>query len=204
MDEMERMEQTIKPIDQGYYGIKEVRLTRIRGELILTFKDLMDGSYQEREWIEKTEPKRGEVSFRDDFDFCIEMFDDQNMFQAIEKKKMPYDDIGWSLKNKKEAEALYDAAKPMDYLSDNCSYNKEFLESKELYDLREESEKAFAVFMENEKENEEFCKFMYEVIIEQKRASKEELGGKEGYEGIKEYIKVCNRRNKEIRESRGI
>jgi hypothetical protein len=183
--------------------IKGVKLPHRRSELIVNILDLMDGEYQEREWIEKKKEKRGEVSFGDEFYFCVEMFDDQNMFEAVEEQRMPYDDIGWSLKSKKEAEVLYEIAKPLRWLSHNCHYNQEFLESKELYDLREESGKAFGVFMENEKENKEFCEFIMGIIKNEKRATEEELKGKEGYEGILEYIKLCERRNKRIRESRG-
>jgi hypothetical protein len=192
--------------------IKGVQLPEIRSELIVTLIYLMDGSYQEREWIEKTEPGMQE-SFDAEFGFCFEMIEDLNLFWDIKNDNIPYDSIGYVYKDKKEVDAVlkiailtYNLFKMASKRSTGDDYptNRGYLESKELYDLREESEKAFAVFMENEKENEEFCKFMYEVIIEQKRASKEELGGKEGYEGIKEYIKVCNRRNKEIRESRGI
>ena len=35
------------------YWMKGVELGQIRGGIILYLLDLMDGSYQEREWIEK-------------------------------------------------------------------------------------------------------------------------------------------------------
>ena len=42
----------MKEIDVHYW-IKNVESPQVRGILILELLDLMDGSYQEREWIEK-------------------------------------------------------------------------------------------------------------------------------------------------------
>ncbi|CAL7961097.1 conserved hypothetical protein [Alphaproteobacteria bacterium] len=142
------------------YWMKDVEFGQRRGRLIREFLDLMDPEYQKRNWIKKGD----KPSFRNGICCAIEMiFDELDFRDFLEKEEMPNECIGWYLKSVKEAEALYEVAKYLRPLGDNCYTNQEFLESPYLPKVHKASRGAFEIFMENEKDNVEFCKFIEDL-----------------------------------------
>jgi hypothetical protein len=169
------------------YWMKDVELGQIRGGIILYLLDLMDGAYQEREWIEKDKEEYAKnhnknTRFGANFSFPVELFDDLNLYENIEKKEMPYYHIGRSLKSRREAEKLYYVVYYSDKLMDDARKghddlcyrptNQEYLSSPYLEPMRKAAGEAFKVFMENEKDNKEFCEFIAGLQEERKQQSK--------------------------------
>lgn len=64
------------------------------------------------------------------------------------------------MKTKQEAEKLYDVVFWSDKLMTSCTTNQEYLSSPYLESMRKAAGEAFTVFMENEKDNKEFCEFI--------------------------------------------
>lgn len=145
-----------------------VQFAQIRDRIIYYLLDLMDTAYQEREWLEEGK----ETSFYHYFSYAVELFEDLNLYDDVDEEKMPYKEIGLSLKSKSEAEALYKVVYWTNKLLEVERVNKSYLASPFLTPLREASAKAFEVFMENERDNKEFCKFITELQNKRKQFSK--------------------------------
>lgn len=139
----------------------------IRSSIIVYLLDLMDPVYQQREWIKED----WETSFRENLWFSVDMiFNELNLDYYLEEKKIPYERIGIYLKDEKEAEALYKVAEVMDQLmqdvyqgNSEMPKNEKYLSSPYLPMLHEASKEAFEIFMENEKDNKEFCEFIEDL-----------------------------------------
>lgn len=182
-----------------YYWMKGVRFKQIRGSLIEKLLSLMDGKYQEERWIYETDTGKA-TSFHNELRPSIELFESLSMFDRIKEDSMRYGDIGWSLKTKDEVEALYKVARPLSHLVQNCYYNKEYLSSQALLELRELSLKALVAFIRNEKENTEFCKFIAGLIIKW-RCPNMKTQGRDAYDVILEYVLICAKNNKKYYEA---
>jgi|GEM_PF-4956223 len=142
------------------YNIKDVELAQVRGCLILYLLDLMDFEYQKRAWIKEG----NNISFHEEINYAEEMlFDDLDLRDYLEKKEMPYDRIGEFLKTKEEAEALYKVAEASWPMVTDCYTNDDYLTSAYLPKLHKAAREAFEAFMENEKDNKEFCNFIEEL-----------------------------------------
>ncbi len=171
----------MKEIDVHYW-MKNVELPQIRGVLILEFLDLMDGYYQEKDWVERD---KKEYVYNDDkstrfhanFSFCVESFDDLDLYQNIKDKKIPYQLLGECLKTSQEAEKLYEVVYYSDKLMKDAfkgrsswyytPTNQEYLLSPNIELMRKAAGEAFKIFMENEKDNKEFCEFI--AALKEKR-----------------------------------
>ncbi|WP_339040175.1 SCO4402 family protein [Candidatus Lariskella endosymbiont of Hedychridium roseum] len=147
--------------------IKGVKLAERRGELIVNLLYLSDVEYQMRKWVNpKCDSQGRHNSFSNEIDFTFDFFDDLNLLgdDLDEIKRDQYDAIGWYLKSDKEVEIICAVAEVLRLLCHNCYTNEEYLSSPHLALLRERSAKAFHIFMENEKDNEKFCQWLYEYI----------------------------------------
>ena len=163
----------MKEIDVHYW-IKNVESPQVRGILILELLDLMDGSYQEREWIEKDKEEYAKndnknIRFDANFSFPAELFEDLCLKECITGEEVIDGHIGYSLKTKEEAEVLYKFAETFykfkadvhnNHQGDSRPTNQEYLSSPYLEPMRKAAGEAFKVFMENEKDNKEFCEFI--------------------------------------------
>ena len=94
----------MKEIDVHYW-IKNVESPQVRGILILELLDLMDGSYQEREWIEKDKEEyvkndNKNIRFDANFSFPAELFEDLCLKECITGEEVIDGHIGYSLKTK--------------------------------------------------------------------------------------------------------
>lgn len=140
--------------------IKDVELPHKRAELIVVLLDLMDSEYQKRTWIKEG----NDISFQQEIWFPFDMFfNEMFLDNYLESKTMPYDKIGYSLKSEKEAEKLYKVCEILDTLCQSCVTNDEYLSSPHLPKLHQAAREAFEAFMENEKDNKEFCNFIEEL-----------------------------------------
>lgn len=151
----------IKEID-GDYWITGVEVPEARGSIILYLLDLMDKSYQEKEWVKEG----NDISFDQEFSFSWDMIlDEMCICDDLEKGEPPYRLLGYSLKTKEEAEKLYNVAYYMDLLVDECidCDNAKYLSSEYLEPMRIAAKEAFDVFMANEKDNKEFCDWIEEL-----------------------------------------
>ncbi len=161
-----------------HYWIQGVELPQIRGMLTLYLLDLMDGEYQQREWVEKD----SDTSFHQSILFPWELFDDLNLYNYLKVGKIPYNHVGLSLKTKLEAEKLYNLVDLSEQLSkDACAGNNDvcysppnsaYLSSPYLEPMRQAAGEAFKVFMANEKDNHEFCEFIAQIEAERKAIAK--------------------------------
>ncbi|WHA05387.1 hypothetical protein N3Z17_02435 [Candidatus Bandiella numerosa] len=175
----------MKEIDVHYW-IKNVESPQVRGILILELLDLMDGSYQEREWIEKDKEEyvkndNKNIRFDANFSFPAELFEDLCLKECITGEEVIDGHIGYSLKTKEEAEVLYKFAETFykfkadvynEHQGDSRPTNQEYLSSPYLEPMRKAAGEAFKVFMENEKDNKEFCEFIAGLQEERKQQSK--------------------------------
>jgi hypothetical protein len=145
--------------------VGEVELPDLRHELIMRFLDLSDADYQQREWIENWKDKAPypERSFGDDIERYRDFFEDWGVFNYVDQRKVPYEDIGSWLKTEQEAEALYKVAEHLLPLPMECLTNAEYLSSPHLPKLREAAKEAFDIFMANEKDDKEFCERVEKV-----------------------------------------
>lgn len=174
------------------YWMTGVELGQIRGRLIRELIDLMDRKYQEEKWIYDHDG-----SFYNEISFPFEMLDDLSLFSAIDNNTIPYDKIGTVYKSRKEVDEVMKLARSFYHfanLDDPPETNEEYLTAPELQELRELSLEAFLVFMENEKENEEFCKFILELITNE-RCQELKTEGRSAYDAILEYTTICRKYN---------
>ena len=159
-----------RDIDSDYW-IKGVKLGQIRGRLIQEFFDLMDKEYQLYDWIEKDKEEyrkdgNKNVRFHANIWFAVEMiFDELDLQVSLDKGTAPYEDIGCYLKSREEAEALYEVAKYLGPMADDCYTNDEYLSYPDLEPMRQAAGEAFRIFMENEKDNTEFCEFIEDLKV---------------------------------------
>jgi hypothetical protein len=152
-------------IDSDYW-IKNVKYGQIRGRIIQEFLDLMDKEYQERKWLESN----GGYGYDTQIGFAAEMFfDELNLAENVKTSTPPLEDIGDFYKTKEEAIAMLDVCSLLRPMYHNLKRDDEYVSSPFLSRLREKSRAAFLIFMENEKENEEFCKFILGIIEQQTR-----------------------------------
>ena len=159
------MEQKMNSIDLDYW-MKGVELGQIRGRLIRELLDLMDFEYQKRAWIKEGD----DTSFDDDISFAREMFfDELSLDDYLKKKEPPYNGIDVILKSRKEAEALYAVVEILHPMNRLYSRNSEYLSSPHLPKLHKAAREAFEAFMENEKDNKEFCDFINECEVRHKK-----------------------------------
>jgi hypothetical protein len=147
------------------YWMKGVKFGQMRGCLILYLLDLMDAAYQEREWVKEGANDFFAANIEFPFDMFFNELDLQDYF---DNKEFLYNWIGEIFKRKEEVDALHEASCMLYKLCKSCYYDTEFLTSPYLTPLREASAKAFAVFMENEKDNKEFCEFIAELQAKRK------------------------------------
>lgn len=103
--------------------------------------------------------------------FSAEMFfDELGLVDEIESGEFPYDRIGIYLKSREEAEALMKAASCLRILYHKYSTNSEVLSSPYIPMLHQASKEAFEIFMENEKDNKEFCEFIEDLRKKENRS----------------------------------
>ena len=147
-----------------------IKLPQTRDRLIFYLFALMDKEYQLYDWIEKDkeeyDPKNDDKNtrFHDNIWFAVEMiFDELDLQVSLDKGTAPYDNIGWYLKSREEAEALYEVAKYLGPMADDCYTNDEYLSYPDLEPMRKAAGEAFRIFMENEKDNTEFCEFIEDL-----------------------------------------
>lgn len=145
--------------------MKQVESPYMRNELILNLMDLMDEEYQMREWL-KSDSK---TIFGSNMSFPFDFFDDLNLFEYLDKKEAPINEIGNYLKDEREAEIIYKVAYYLDYLCINCGTNEEFLASPSLSELRKASKEAFEIFMSNEQDNKELLEYIEKAKKDEKR-----------------------------------
>lgn len=104
----------MKDRDPGLdYWMTGVQFGQTRGSLIQELLDLMDAEYQERVWFKARENSVGDpsLSFFNNIMFSYELIiEELNLEDFLEEKKPPYEIIGGTLKNEKEAESLYQVA----------------------------------------------------------------------------------------------
>jgi hypothetical protein len=154
----------------GNYWMKGVEFGEVRGRLIQEFFDLMDKDYQEREWINIPETD----GFDHYFSFAVELFDDLMLYDCLEEQRKPDILIGKCLKDQKEIDKLMNVAYLTDKLIEEDNYtNEEYLSSEYLEPMRKAAKEAFDVFMENEKDNKEFCDWIAELQAKRARGERE-------------------------------
>jgi hypothetical protein len=154
----------MKDIDIDYW-MKGVKFGQYRGRIIRELLDLMDGAYQEREWVKEGTNDFFAANIEFPFDMFFNELDLQDYF---DNKEFLYNWIGEIFKTKEEVNALHEVSNILYKLCKSCYYDEEFLSSPYLTPLREASAKAFIVFMENEKDNKEFCEFIAELQVKRK------------------------------------
>lgn len=170
------MEQEIDLRADIDYWIKDVKFPQLRGRLIMELFDLQDVSYQEHEWF-KDDTKN---SFGHEFQFVFELFEDLDLFDIKEEENV-LEDIGVCYKSKKEIACIIEVAKLIWSLSREfeCflrnATNQQYRNSKCLSPLRKAAAKAFTVFMENEKDNIEFVKFLERLKTSRLRKIRQDL-----------------------------
>ena len=161
------------------YWIKDVPLGQIRGHIILYLLDLMDGEYQIRDWIEKDKPEYVKnddknTRFGANISFPAELFEDLCLKECITGEEVIDGHIGYSLKTKQEAEVLYKFAETFykfkadvynNHQGESSATNQEYLSSPYLEPMRQAAGEAFRIFMENEKDNTEFCEFIEDLKV---------------------------------------
>jgi hypothetical protein len=157
----------MKEVDIDYW-MKGVRFGQYRGRIIREFLDLMDASYQEREWVEQ----QSNTSFVANIEFPFDMFfNELDLQEYFDKKAVLYNWIGEIFKDEREVDALHSVSKILYKLCKSCYYDEDFFASPYLESMRQASAEAFRVFMENEKDNKEFCEFIAELQERRKRES---------------------------------
>lgn len=175
---------------QDNHWIQDIKHPARRQELIFCLLSLMDKQHQENKWIYPAKFGSQE-SFDAEINFTMDMIiEELFMDVCIEENKLPLDKISIILKDKNEAQKLFDVAEMLCAMSEYQT-NKEYLTSSELPKLRRASLEAFEVFMENEKDNEKFCKFIVDIIKKERNWFKIKQKTKRPYLIILDYIKDC-------------
>lgn len=179
-------------IDSDYW-MKDVELKQIRGRLILTLLELMDKKFQEDNWISKNiEPKSNFFAS----EMCIqgeELFDDLLWYDYFSEEDKLKKRLKLFLKPN-ELEPLLLVYKPFNRMLLDYQYDHEFMNCLELPIMRKKSLEAFKIFLENEKDNYNFCEYVLAYAIRvQNRVKEGECEGA-GYEFVKNYIKIVEER----------
>lgn len=175
------------------YWVDGVDLPNFRSRLIIAVLDLMDKKYQEDNWLDKKLNQNSRCFAEKIFMIGEEFFDDLLCFRLPEQKDDLLKNLSYMLKEG-ELEPLLEIYYPLEKLFFDYQYDHEFMTCPELPIVRQRSLEAFKVFIENEKENYNFCENLLAGSIKHENRVKEgECQGK-GYEFLKNYIKIVEER----------
>ena len=179
---MAKLGYKMSKIDINYW-LKNIKYGQIRGQIILYCLDLMNKNYQMKKWLVDGD----ETSFRYNIHYAFEFLVEDLMEDYIDSNIVPSEQIGEYLKTENEATILLEVAKKLDKLVLSCRTNPEYLSSPYLSPMRKAAKECFAIFMENEKDNNEFCDFVLRVIEEEHHYIPDKK--KTSYENIELFIK---------------
>ncbi len=179
-------------IDSDYW-MNDIELKQFRGRLILTTLELMDKKFQEDHWVDKNLDPMAKYFAEEIFLIGEEFFDDLLKYDYHSSKEELLENLSYMLKDG-ELEPLLKIYNPLEVLFFDYQYDHEFMSCPELPMVRQRSLEAFKVFLENEKDNGNFCEYVLAYAIRiQNRVKEGECEGV-GYEFVKNYIKIVEQR----------